>query len=999
MRTAAFLMTFSFFMGSFLYCTDPANPWEDPTNVEVTLFLSDSTLVNHPDSTFTVGETITLGLTARIINLIDSCFVSIGSDTSFPVIFANVAEGDTLWYSYTFSVFGSKLIRLHVDIKDGYFINDSLTVTVLGKAVSILTHPAGDTVMAGDSVFLGTTVEGSDTITYQWYKDTIAVSGKVQSSFSIPNVTLADSGKYYCIADNQWGQPDTTDPAYIKVSLLTYSLTISAGSNGKVHPDTTISVFPDFATAITAVPDSGFYLSKWNVISGSALIADSIAESTTVVLSSGDAHVQAHFSNQASLTLTKQGEGTVSPSNTVIASWGDSITITAAPSAGYYFREWHVESGSASFTDSTMKTALISKVVLGSGAVVMKAVFTDTALCTLAVSAGPFTEPFDPKKETFAITVPDSVTSLTVTPTANHTNAIIAVQGTTVLSGNESHPVALVTGVNNIAVTVVSSDSVTTNSYYILATRLPSSNAKLDSLTPSAGILVPAFQPDTLNYSVGVPFDDSVFTLTAVTQHQLATAAFLPTMPITLSMGDTVVTVTVTAHDGTTTLAYTIKVRRLNNVSTLDTLYCSGGLLSPQFTSGNMSYMVKVPKDTATVSITATVTDTNASMVQNIPNPITLSADTTVVTVTVLSEDNLDTSVYEVSVIWKPYTFSKTFGAGNIEAGIQLYDGYYYCGGDIGGKGVILKLNPNGTEAKRIEPAGVSNINDMVLTPDSAFIACGSNTSKDGWLAKIDVDLNTIGNVLTQVTANEDRFETIAAKHNNAGFIGAGEFNWDRTWNTGDSWFVTIDPNAVYVGHTNHGGPARDYVLDITQAPGGGYLFVGSFFPTAQDDGLAWLGKVDETGSTLQINKKYSAPNGMSFAGVIPFSAGGSLCVGSKMVEASPTSWRPDGLVMRCNDAGDSLWAEQYGVSTATEYLQDIVPAHDGGYLCAGTNDGKGWLLKIDDNGNKVWEKTHDTGNLLWSISKTSHKGYICCGRAGTDAWVLRVNEKGELDP
>jgi hypothetical protein len=430
----------------------------------------------------------------------------------------------------------------------------------------------------------------------------------------------------------------------------------------------------------------------------------------------------------------------------------------------------------------------------------------------------------------------------------------------------------------------------------------------LDSLYPSAGALSPAFKPDSTAYQVNVPYVDSVFTLTAIPHNPKATVTFKPPQPIALSLGDTTVTVTVTSPDSTTKLEYTVRVHRQNNVATLDSLSCSGGSLIPSFIPDSTAYTVKIPRDTSIIRFTAIPTDSPVTITQNPPNPITLSKDTTVVGITVASEDTQNTRQYTVQVIWKPYTFSKTFGTGYFKAGFQASDGSYYVGGQIENQGVLIKCTDAGVESKRFSPTGVAVINDILPATDSGFIACGSTSTKDGWLAKINGELNTAGNTLTRGTSLEDRFETMTAKRGSTGFIAAGEFNWDRSWTTGDAWLVTVDANAAFLREKTHGGPARDYVADITQAPNAGYFFVGTYFPTSTADGLAWICKTTESGDTLTWSKMYSSTMDLSFSSVLALPDGGAYCAGGVQVQASSSSWMPNGYIMRVNANGDSLW-------------------------------------------------------------------------------------------
>lgn len=98
-----------------------------------------------------------------------------------------------------------------------------------------------------------------------------------------------------------------------------------------------------------------------------------------------------------------------------------------------------------------------------------------------------------------------------------------------------------------------------------------STNANLSSLILSTGTLEPTFAPGTLSYTARVAHAVSSITVTPTTADANATvtvngtpvASGSASSPISLDPGDNVVTVVVTAQDGTTTKTYTVTVTRV----------------------------------------------------------------------------------------------------------------------------------------------------------------------------------------------------------------------------------------------------------------------------------------------------------------------------------------------------------------------------------------------------------------------------------------------------
>lgn len=70
-----------------------------------------------------------------------------------------------------------------------------------------------------------------------------------------------------------------------------------------------------------------------------------------------------------------------------------------------------------------------------------------------------------------------------------------------------------------------------------------------------------------------------------------------------------------------------------------------------------------------------------------------------------------------------------------------------------------------------------------------------------------------------------------------------------------------------------------------------------------------------------------------------------------------------DGLLMRLNAAGDSVWSATYGGANHDELWQ-MIPVSTGGYLLCGITRSMGngnwdkWLVRIDDGGTVQWETT-----------------------------------------
>ena len=89
------------------------------------------------------------------------------------------------------------------------------------------------------------------------------------------------------------------------------------------------------------------------------------------------------------------------------------------------------------------------------------------------------------------------------------------------------------------------------------------------------------------------------------------------------------------------------------------------------------------------------------------------------------------------------------------------------------------------------------------------------------------------------------------------------------------------------------------------------------------------------------------------------------------------------------------MWDKTYGGSS-WDYLSCLIPTADGGYLVGGTSLSgitgdktqafKGmsdmWVLKLDANGNKIWDKTigGNRGDGIYAMLHTPDGGFLLGG-------------------
>ncbi|MEW6365018.1 MAG: hypothetical protein AB1714_10310 [Acidobacteriota bacterium] len=124
------------------------------------------------------------------------------------------------------------------------------------------------------------------------------------------------------------------------------------------------------------------------------------------------------------------------------------------------------------------------------------------------------------------------------------------------------------------------------------------------------------------------------------------------------------------------------------------------------------------------------------------------------------------------------------------------------------------------------------------------------------------------------------------------------------------------------------------------------------------------------------------------------------------------SSWDYQALVMKLDKNGNIVWQKTYGGQESL--ARSIQQTTDGGYIVAievyytqSYGQGDIWLLKLDANGNITWQKKYGSRQeyeFPTCVQQTADKGYIVSGRAygkalkyTYDGILLKVDSTGNL--
>lgn len=310
----------------------------------------------------------------------------------------------------------------------------------------------------------------------------------------------------------------------------------------------------------------------------------------------------------------------------------------------FVFRAKALGNATISYSGSSQPDASASPVAISASSKTISIVnppSSNNNLSSLSISNGSIN--FNKNTTNYSVTVDSGVTSVNVSAQAEDGGARISGLGNRGLNyGN-----------NSIVVTVTAANGAQKN-YTINVNRKDnrSGNNNLGSLSVNGGELSPAFNANTTNYNVSVPFSIDNLKVNATVQDGKSHISISDTSLVAEETRS--IYITVTAENGAQK-TYTINAHRgkdpnkvLSTNNFLSKLNPSSGVLSPGFNREHENYIVYVPYEVDRVTFETDVEDKKYATVK-IEGPESLEVGNNSYKIIVTAEDN-STKTYSVTV-------------------------------------------------------------------------------------------------------------------------------------------------------------------------------------------------------------------------------------------------------------------------------------------------------------------------------------------------------------
>jgi hypothetical protein len=407
---------------------------------------------------------------------------------------------------------------------------------------------------------------------------------------------------------------------------------------------------------------------------------------------------------------------------------------------GYSYKAYAINSQGTSYTSAATFSTLS----------------TNADLSALTMSSGTLSPVFGSATTAYTATVANAVASITVTPTRAQANATIEVRvngGTyaAVTSGSASGTLALNVGSNTVEVRVTAQDGVTQKTYTVMVTRLM---AAPTVTTPSATLITASGA--TLGGNVtadgGATITERgvVYSATATTNDPLIGGSGVTKVVGTGTTGVFSVVVTgLPQGTGYSFKAYAINsqgtsytsVSTFTTLSTnadLSALVLSSGTLSPVFTSATTVYTASVANAVASITVTPTRAQANATIEARInggtytavpsgsaSGALALNVGSNTVEVRVTAQDGTTQKIYAVTVTRMAAPTVTTPTASSITASGATLGGNVTAdgGATITERGVVYAATATngdpligGTGVTKVVGTGTTGVFSVVVT-------------------------------------------------------------------------------------------------------------------------------------------------------------------------------------------------------------------------------------------------------------------------------------------
>ncbi len=214
-------------------------------------------------------------------------------------------------------------------------------------------------------------------------------------------------------------------------------------------------------------------------------------------------------------------------------------------------------------------------------------------------------------------------------------------------------------------------------------------------------------------------------------------------------------------------------------------------------------------------------------------------------------------------------------------------------------------------------------------------------------------------------------------------------------------------------------GDKNDYLRDMIATSDGGFLAAGtsssgisgSKSQASRGSSDYWIVKANSTGAKVW-DKTFGGLGYDTLSTVVLIPSGGYLLGGTSNSSVSGDKTQAgkggnDYWIIKVDVNGNKLWDKTYG-GNDRDGLESIIATPDGGFLLGGNSHSGisgdksediagGWIIKIDMNGTKLWDRSYDSF-VLRTIVAAADGGFLLGGVTYDDYSIIKINGTANIE-
>ena len=238
------------------------------------------------------------------------------------------------------------------------------------------------------------------------------------------------------------------------------------------------------------------------------------------------------------------------------------------------------------------------------------------------------------------------------------------------------------------------------------------------------------------------------------------------------------------------------------------------------------------------------------------------------------------------------------------------------------------------------------------------------------------------------------------------GYVMAGE---TKSNDAGKEIFVVaVDKTGKELWKNNFGSVGDDSAMCIVSSNNNTRFYIAGVM-TEKESSNKFISVlcIDKTGKQLW-QKKYSGSDKEEANAILPLSDGGLFVVGATKNKGDNDK---DVLLLKLNDKGMKDWHMTYGNRHFDDVAFSITETYDDNYLIVGysidnvTKKENIYAVKVDKYGTIKWEKNYggNDSDVAFSVCKTTDRNYLICGYTKSqgfgeeDMYLIKIDDNGKV--